>query len=403
MKRFVALLCLLLFMATALSEPIAVKPTDMVTISREEYERLKQFERLDEVKQYLDAEYFEDLDQQKLIDGAIQGLLSGTGDSYSFYYPEEAWKALWEQDAGKYAGIGVQMQGNPEDTTVTIIRVFPGTPAEEAGLRRGDVFHKVEDVDMTFTTMQEGVNIMRGVPGEKVHVEVRRNGEILPFEIIKDEITVPRVESRMLPQQVGYIAVYEFAGSTYKDFTVAYQQLEEQGMQALVMDLRDNGGGWVDQGTLLADLFLDATLFYSTVDGDGRREESHLRKGKTDIPLVLLVNENSASTTEIFAGAMKDHGRATLVGVKTFGKGIIQRVVQLSDGKTGFQFTTSQYFSPKGNKVHIEGVTPDIEVEMPEEFKQRLFELGDLDDPQLKAAFDEALTKIPAPAKAAGL
>ena len=206
----------------------------------------------------------------------------------------------------------------------------------------------------------------------------------------------------MLDNKVGLIAVYEFARSTYADFDAAYQKLKEQGMNALVIDLRDNGGGWVDQGTILADKFLGAVLFYSTVDGAGQREESYLRKGKEDIPLVLLLNENSASTTEILSGAMKDHGRATLVGTKTFGKGIIQQVVQLSDGKTGFQFTTSQYFSPNGNKVHKEGVLPDVEVEMPEEFKHKLFNLGDLEDPQLKAAYEEALKKLPVPAQAAG-
>lgn len=400
---FRLVLLLALIPSLMLAEPLPVRPVDTVTISRDEYDRLKQYEKLEEVRDYLDTFFYEEIDQQALMDGAIQGLMQGTGDVYTFYYPEASWTTMWEEDSGKYGGIGVQMQGDLENATVTITRVFRNTPAEAAGLRRGDVFHKVEDVQVSVSTMQDAVNLMRGEPGEKVHVEVLRDGEVLAFDIVKAQIQVNRVESKMLEGGVGYVALYEFSGGSFEDFRDAFQDLEKQGMNALVIDLRDNGGGWVDDGIKVADLFLDKQMLFYTQDRTGAKQKTFLSDGKSDVPLVLLVNENSASTTEILSAAMKDYGRAVLVGTKTFGKGVIQSVVELSDGKTGIQFTTAQYFSPEGHKVHLEGITPDVVAEMPEDLKHAFFELGDLDDPQLKAAYEEALKLVPASKQAAGL
>ncbi|MDD2561066.1 MAG: S41 family peptidase [Eubacteriales bacterium] len=363
---------------------------DTVTISRKEYERLKQYELLDEVKNYVDTYFYEEPDQQLLMDGAIQGLLSGLNDAYSFYYPEEAWTQMHEEDEGKYAGIGVQMLGDYDSGAVTITRVFRNTPAEAAGLKKGDVFLTVEDIQVTTATMQDAVNIMRGIPGEKVHIEVVRQGEVLPFDLIKAEITVNRVEYMMLDHQVGYIVLFEFAGGSAEAFTAAYQELTAQGMNALIVDLRDNPGGWVDDGVKIADLFLDHKLIYYAEDRAGSQEKFYTTNGKDDIPLVFLVNENSASSSEIVTAALKDYKRATVIGEKTFGKGIIQYVIPLSDNKSGFQFTYAQYFSPLGYKVHKEGVVPDIIVEMPEDLKSMFFELGDMTDPQLARAYEEA-------------
>ncbi|MDD4081370.1 MAG: S41 family peptidase [Eubacteriales bacterium] len=363
---------------------------DTITISSKEYERLKQYELLDEVKNYVDTYFYEEPDQQLLMDGAIQGLLSGLEDAYSFYYPEEAWTQMHEEDEGKYAGIGVQMLGDYDSGAVTITRVFRDTPAEAAGLKKGDVFLTVEDIQVTTATMQDAVNIMRGIPGEKVHIEVVRAGEVLPFDLIKAEITVNRVESTMLDEQVGYIVLFEFAGGSAEAFTNAYEELKAGEMSSLIVDLRDNPGGWVDDGIKIADLFLDRELLYYAEDRAGSQEKFYTTEGKDDIPLVILVNENSASSSEIVTAALKDYERAMVVGEKTFGKGIIQYVIPLSDNKSGFQFTYAQYFSPLGHKVHKEGVTPDILVEMPEDLKSMFFELGDMAGPQLARAFEEA-------------
>lgn len=399
-KRSIAALLALLLMivqlqVTALSFPFNFggSKEETVTITKEEYERLKQYEKLDEVRLFLEKYYYQEPDETALLEGAIQGLLAGTGDVYTFYYPEESWNTLWEEDEGKYAGIGIQMLGSYETNLVTITRVFKGTPAEAAGIRKGDILFKVEDLEITVATLQDAVNVMRGVPGEKVHVELIRESEVLPFDVIKAEIIINRVESMMLEENIGYIAHYEFAGESFEDFKKAFDALSAAGMEALIIDLRDNGGGWVQDGVRLADMFLDKKMLFYTENREGR-EETFTQEGMNAIPLVILVNENSASTSEIVSAAMKDYKRATLVGTNTFGKGLIQMVMSLSDGKSGFQFTSAQYFSPLGNQVHKEGVEPDIEVELPEDMVHSLTKLGDMSDPQLKAAFDEALNLL---------
>ena len=398
-KRLVSLLLALILVggalpAHALSSFFNLGQGETVTIPKEEYERLKQYEKLDEVKSYIEEYYYQDVDDTMLIDGAIQGLLAGTEDVYTFYYPEESWKRLWDDDSGKYAGIGIQMLGDYETGLVTVTRVFKGTPAEAAGIRKGDILYMVEDLQVTVSTMQDAVDIMRGIPGEKVKVQMMRNDEIVSFEVIKAEIIVNRVESMMLENGIGYIAHYEFAGGSYEDFKKAFDTLEQEGMKALILDLRDNGGGWVDDGVKLADLFLDKELLFYTQGKQGGKEETYATSGKTDMPLILLVNGHSASTSEIVSGALQDYGRATLVGSQTFGKGVIQMVLPLSDEKTGFQFTTAQYFTPKGNQVHELGITPDIVVEMPEDINYSLLTLGDMADPQLQAAYSEALEQV---------
>lgn len=362
-----------------------------ITISLQEYERLKRYELLDEVHQVIDAYYFEEPDEEAMMDGAISGFLAGLGDAYTFYYPQKAWETLWEDDTGKYAGIGVQLLGDYEDSSVTVTRVFRDTPAEEAGIRKGDVFFMVEDLAVTTATMQDAVSMMRGVPGEQVHVEMLRNGEILSFDIVKAQINVNRLESTMLDEAIGYITLYEFAGDCAEAFEAALSDLEGQGAQALILDLRDNPGGWVGSGISITDMFFDNQLLFYTQDRAGNQEKTYGQTGKTDIPLVILINGHSASTSEIVSAAMKDYGRATLVGTKTFGKGIVQDVRPLGDGQSGFQYTFAQFYSPSGNKVHKTGVLPDLEVPMPDELLNLYFEFGDLSDPQLMAAYDEAL------------
>lgn len=407
--RRIATLCLIIVIAIAATTlhaggqtPVTVPQNpDTVTITRREYERLKQYEILNEVRGYIDQLYLREVDEQAMIDGAVNGLLSGLGDPYTFYYPADAWKKLWEEDEGRYAGIGVQMLGDYRDSSVTVTRVFKNTPAEQAGILKGDIFYMVEDLAVSTQTMSEAVDMMRGVPGEKVHLEMLRNGEVVSFDLIKAEIIVNRVEHMLLPENVGLITLYDFAGDVAPAFAQALNRLVNDGAKSLVIDLRGNPGGWVDDGVAVADLFLDREVLYYTEKRDGVRTYAYTTNGKTDIPLVVIINEHSASTSEIFTAAMKDHQRAVLVGTKTFGKGITQQVVGLSDGVSGFQFTNAQYFSPDGHQVHEKGVTPDIEVPMPEDLVNHYFAFGDLSDPQLKAAYEEALSLADLPAEAA--
>ena len=367
-----------------------------VTISQDEYDRMSRYARMDEILQYVEAWYYQEPDVDALIENATRGLLYGLEDPYSFYYNEQEWKELWEDDEGEYAGIGIQLLGNYLDYSVTVTQVFRDTPAQQAGLRKGDLLVRVEDIEVTAYTMQNAVNVMRGKVGEEVEIEVQRGDEFITFRIPRAQIHVNRIEYTMLDNHVGYILMYEFAGESQKEFSDALAALRAQGAQALVVDLRDNGGGWVDAAISIGDLFLDEGILAYSQDRYGNREDYKTTDGKDDIPLVFLVNENSASASEILSGGLQDLGRATVVGQTTFGKGIVQTVIGLDNDEAGFQMTYAQYFLPSGAEVHKIGITPDVIAEMPEDLKTVYFDLGDLTDPQLKTAWETAQSMIPA-------
>ena len=396
-KRLLALLTVLvlltgsLFAISALGD--VVRRGGTVTISREEYERLKQYEKMDEVLQYIQYYYYKDPDTDKMMDNAIQGLLYALDDPYTFYYDEENWASLLEDEEGEYTGIGIQLQGSYTDYSVKIVRVFRDTPAETVGLRKGDLIVRVEDIEVNVETMSAAVDVMRGEVGGTVQVEVYRDGEYLTFNITRTPIHMNNIDYTMLDGNVGYLVIYQFSTEALMDdFAKAIDALEAQGATSLILDLRDNPGGWVSDAVSVADRFLNNKLVvYSETRGGYRTDDRYTTRGADDIPLVVLVNENSASSSEILSGALQDHARATIVGTQTFGKGIMQQVVPLSDEKTGMQFTYCQYFTPNGHAVHGIGITPDIIVEMPEEMQSSMFELGDMADVQLHAAWEEAV------------
>lgn len=372
------------------------KKNKTVTISQEEYDRLSRYAQMDEILQYVEAWYYQEPDVDALIENATRGLLYALEDPYSFYYNEEEWAELWEDDEGEYAGIGIQLLGNYLDYSVTVTQVFRDTPAQQAGLRKGDLLVRVEDIKVDAYTMQNAVNVMRGKVGDEVEIEVQRGEEFLTFHIPRAQIHVNRIEYTMLEDNVGYILLYEFAGESQDEFSEALTALRAQGAQSLVVDLRDNGGGWVDAAISIGDLFLDEGILAYSQDRYGNREDYRTTDGKDDIPLVFLVNENSASASEILAGGLQDLNRATVVGRTTYGKGIVQTVIGLDDNTAGFQMTYAQYFLPSGAEVHKIGITPDVISEMPEEQTSIYFELGDLSDSQLAAAWETAKAMIPA-------
>lgn len=364
-----------------------------VTITQEEYARLSQYAKLDEVLQYIEAYFYQEPDVDAMLDMAVQGLLAGLEDTYTFYYDADAWAELWEEDEGEYTGIGLQLLGDYRDYSVTITRVFRDTPAASAGLRKGDLLVRVEDISVNTETMQSAVNLMRGKVGESVEVEVYRDGEYLTFDVLRAPIHMNYVDYTMLDNNVGYLIIYQFAtDSLVADFNAAVDALEQQGATSLIIDLRDNPGGWVDDAVSVADRFLDNKLVvYSKTRDSDYTDPLYTTAGADDIPLVVLVNGNSASSSEILSGALQDYGRALIVGETTFGKGIMQSVVPLSDGKTGIQFTYCQYFTPNGNAVHGIGITPDVAAAMPEGMEYSLFEVGDMTDAQLQVAWQEAV------------
>ncbi|MBR6707487.1 MAG: S41 family peptidase [Clostridia bacterium] len=365
--------------------------TGEVTITAEEYERLKQFEKLATVKEYIETYYYQDVDNDKMLEYAMQGMLSSLEDPYTFYYNEEAWADMWEDDTGVYGGVGLQLLGNYETNIVTVTQVFKGTPAEGAGVHKGDQLIRVDDIEVDATTLDAAVKRMRGESDSLVELEVIRKGENIVFTMYRAEIHVNRVEYTMLKDNVGYIVLYQFAGESDAEVKAAMDDLTSQGARSIVLDLRDNPGGWVSHAVEVADLFLDKELLVYAEYRDGSRDENWTKAGKTDIPLVILINENSASSSEILAGGLQNLGRATLVGTTSYGKGIIQYVLPVDNTeKDGFQFTVAQYYLNDGTAVHKIGISPDVTVEMPEDLVGTYFELGDMDDPQLECAWEIA-------------
>lgn len=362
---------------------------DTVTISREQYEKYQQFDRLLELIEIVEEGFFEDYDTQDLLDGAADGLLSGLGDPYTFYYTPEEYAELWEDDEGEYAGVGIQISTSYLTGICTISRVFDNGPAHEAGVLKGDILYKVEDLYVNSSTINEAVDIMRGTPGTDVHIIFLRGTEKVEFTLTRANINVNRVDSMMLTEEIGYIYLYEFAGDCAEKFEQAVNQLTANGAKGLIIDLRDNPGGWVNDAQDIADIFLDkGTLCYLEYK-NGERYYYRTKAGKLDIPLVILMNENSASSSEILTGALKDRANATVVGTQSYGKGIVQSVVPLSDG-AGMQITVAQYYTPNGNAVHKLGITPDVEVEG----DNGMYELGDLSDAQLAKALEVMQEKL---------
>ena len=342
-RRIISLLLALVMTFAAGGSALAVgeglfsffdKKEDEVTISKEEYEKLMQFSKLAEIMDVVEAYYYEEPDRKAMLDYAIMGMLQGLGDNYTFYYTPENWKKMWEDDEGVYAGVGIQMLADFTANTVTISRVFRNTPAEEAGLKKGDQLVRVDELQVTAETMQEAAILMRGKEAETVEIEIIRRGERMTFTVGRRVITVNTVEYTMLDDQVGLLALYDFAGSCVTDFTEALKALRSQGATALVIDVRDNGGGWVAAAEKMVDLFLDKQLLFYAEDRSKDRIDYYTTDGKDDIPLVVLVNGSSASSSEILAGTLRAAGRARLVGTKTYGKGIMQYVIPLN-GRDG--------------------------------------------------------------------
>ena len=368
---------------------------DTVTISRADYERYRQFDELLDIMDIVEENYYQDVDTKAMLQGAAAGLLDAIDDPYTFYYTPEEYAQMWEDDEGEYAGIGIQISGNYTTQICTIVRVFPGGPAEQAGVQRGDILYMVgEDLYVTADTLDDAVSIMRGTPGTDVDVTFLRDGEPYTVTLTRATIQTTRVESTMLENNVGLIVLYEFAGDCANEFATALRNLRNQGAEGIIIDLRDNGGGWVQDARSIADLFLPSgTLCYLEYKNGERYYYRTTTDGKeVSLPLVILVNEYTASSSEILTGCLRDRAGAKVVGVNSYGKGIVQGVISLESG-AGMQVTEAQYFTPDGHAVHKIGIAPDVEIEVPED-AQPTYLLGDLNDVQMNAAYQTMLEML---------
>ena len=345
--------------------------------------------KLKALRTIIDLYFWQDVDNDTLYDGVYRGLLAGLDDPYSRYYTAEEYQEETESMEGSYCGIGALVNQNMNTMIMTIVRPFVNGPAYKAGILPGDIIYMVDDVDVTGEELSKVVKMMKGEQGTQVTLTVVREGEEEPVEVLitRDIVEVETVTYEMLEGNIGYIYIMEFDEITLTQFEKAVDELEEAGMQGLVVDIRDNGGGLLDTVCKMLDRIIPTGNIVYTLDKYGNREEiDATTKESLDIPIAVLVNGNSASASEIFAGTLQDYGLATIVGTQSFGKGIVQSIVPLTDG-SAVKVTVSTYYTPSGRCIHGEGITPDVVVELDSALKQQVT-VEKKDDNQLQAAVE---------------
>lgn len=321
--------------------------------------------KIRELSGYIDMYYYEDTDKETLKDGMYAGLVKGLDDKYSVYYTEEEYEQTRVSMTGKYYGIGAGLRQDVDTMIVSVSKIYEGTPSDEAGMLAEDIILSVDGTDATSMEVTDLVQLIRGEEGSTVHIEVYRGStdEYLSFDVKRANVTLPSVSSELLWNDIGYIRIESFEEDTAEQFERELAELEAGGILSLIIDLRYNGGGLVDSVVEILDDILPEGLIVYVEDKYGNRQEYN-SSGDThmDYPMAVLVNGDSASASEIFAGAIKDYEYGTLIGTKTFGKGIVQSIIPLDDGDA-LKLTTAKYFTPKGNYIHGVGIEPDIELE----------------------------------------
>lgn len=342
--------------------------------------------KLDDLYGLIENTYIEDVDKEDLQEGMYKGMLEALGDPYSVYYTEEEFAEMMEDTAGTFEGIGAYLTQDPDTLEIKVIKPIKDSPAEAAGILTDDVIAEVDGEDIAGQDLNLVVSKIRGPKGSEVQIGVYREGEedIITFTLKRDEINTLTVEYEMLDDDIGYIMIMEFADATDDQFYEALDDLEAQGMKSLIIDLRANGGGYVDVSVNIADRLVKEGVIVSVKDkyGLSYKYEDNGDENYLKVPCVLLVDGNTASASEILTGALRDHDLATIIGTKTFGKGITQNILPLEDG-SGVKITGSTYYTPDGENIHGIGIEPDIEVEFDyDQYKE------DGTDNQLEAAID---------------
>lgn len=340
----------------------------------------------------IDEEYLGEISTDKLEEGVYAGLIYGLGDVYSRYYTKDEYEQESVTTEGSYVGIGVAMQKYTAGG-VQIVECYKGSTAEEAGVKVDDVITAINGEDITDTELQDVVSMIKDNEDKDVVLTVQRKGEDTQEITVKvSNVELPSVFGEMLDENTGYIQITEFKGVTVEQYEEVFADLKEQGMERLVVDLRDNPGGLLNVVCdILRDILPEGLIVYTEDKNGNRSEETCDGKNPLDMPLAVLVNGNSASASEIFAGAVKDYGLGTIVGTTTYGKGVVQSIRQLSDG-SAVKLTIANYYTPKGNSINKTGIRPDVEVELsPELLNQE--EITHEEDNQLQAALNSLNAK----------
>lgn len=316
------------------------------------------------LKDLIEEKYYIPPDQQALQTGIYKGLFEGLNDPYSQYLTAKELSDTMISASGQYDGIGVSIVPD-EQGYINVVAPIEDSPAEKAGIKAGDKIIQIDDTEYTGKTIDQAVAVMRGKAGTSVKITVLRGQKVISYTLERASVTRKTVKSEMLPDRIGYIRIAAFESATAKDFEAALSDMEKKKASGLIIDLRGNPGGLVDQSVEITDELVDSGLIVYTENQSGEREDYKASSGKTSLPYAILIDKGSASASEILAGAVKDHEAGLLVGTTTYGKGIIQQLFPLSNGD-GIKLTVSQYFSPDGHVIHQKGVEPDIEVALEE-------------------------------------
>lgn len=344
---FGAILCLFVIFYTGIVKRLGTSSNDV---------------KLQYIKTLINQYYYEDVDDEVLQDGIYSGLVKSLGDKYSTYYNAEQYKQQMVDITGNYAGVGALLQKDVKTGDVVIAKVYHDTPAEEAGLRAGDAILDADGHSAYDSDLDVFVKYIRGAEGTEVTLTIDRDGEEMDIKCKRAKVAVPSVEYQMLDNNIGYIEMTQFSGNTAADFKKAMTDLQAQNMQGVIVDLRSNGGGLLDSVTEILDYLLPEGTTVYIVDKHGNRRDYKSDKAFVDIPMVVLTSGATASASEIFTGAVRDYKYATIIGTKTFGKGIVQSTVPLGDG-SALKITTATYYTPNGDCIHGVGIAPDIELE----------------------------------------
>lgn len=346
------------------------------------------YESLFGLRTLLLAKYDGEIDDNKLLEGAMKGMAAAIGDPYTLYMNSEEYKVFMESSAGSFYGIGAQL--GVKDDKITIIAPIEGSPAEEAGLKAGDVILKVDDFEIVEPNTENVVARVRGELGKVVKLTIQRNdSDPFEVEIIRDEIKHESVKGEMLDEIVGYIQITTFSDEEVSDkFREKLNELKSLGMQKLILDLRGNPGGYLTECVKIASQFITkGEVVTYTIDKYDDKQVSKSEGGDAiGMPLVVLVDGGSASASEVVTGALKDHKVATIIGTTTFGKGIVQQLLPLPNDLGGLKVTTSKYYCPNGENIHHVGIVPDITVEIPEEILNKPYDRNI--DPQFQKALE---------------
>ena len=346
----------------------------------------EQMERLEYAASLIDKNYLYEYDTDAMIDGAISGMVKGLGNKFTYYQTEEEYQESLQSGKSDYVGIGVHLTYDEETDVIRVLGTMPDSPAEKAGIKGGDLIFQVDDLIITADTYYDGVNNIRGEEGTDVKIRVKRGDEILEFTITRQKIQENNVTSEII-DGIGYIRIFAFDNDIYKQFRTAYDEIANQGISGLVIDLRNNPGGYVDDTLKILDMFVGEEDVLRLVDKKGKEKVySTTDTENINIPLAVIVNQNSASASEIFASIVMDLNRGEVFGTQTYGKGVVQYVLRIKDHGS-IDCVAAQYFTPSGVVIQDNGITPTHVIEVDEEYKNNTFIPRDK-DAQLQGALE---------------